>query len=112
MPTAWLLLAGAVLFNVASYVVYKRISGLPPQAWWPLFIGGQALGGLNTYFFARAIEDIELSIAYPLFSGACFALITLASVMLFAERLRTISVVGLLFVVVGIVLVAQGAARH
>jgi multidrug transporter EmrE-like cation transporter len=104
---AYIQLAGSVLFNVASYVVYKAIVGLPPRVWWPLFFVGLILGAINTFLFTRSIKLIELSVAYPVFSGACFALISLVSVMAFDEPLRRVNILGLLLVVVGIVLVTQ-----
>jgi small multidrug resistance pump len=68
---------------------------------------GLILGVINTFLFTRTIKLIELSVAYPVFSGACFALISLVSMMAFGEPLRRMNILGLLLVVVGIVLVTQ-----
>jgi multidrug transporter EmrE-like cation transporter len=107
MFRAYLELAGSVLFNVASYLVYKSIVGMAPRIWWPVFMAGLMLGAANTFLFARSIETIQLSIAYPVFSGACFALITLAAAIAFDERLLPINLLGIGLVMVGIVLATR-----
>jgi multidrug transporter EmrE-like cation transporter len=104
MALAYFELLGAVLLNVASYAVYKAIAGMAPQLWWPLFLAGLALGGANTFLFAQAIKDIRLSIAYPVFSGACFALIAVVAVVGFDERMLPVNILGLVLVVLGIIL--------
>jgi hypothetical protein len=54
---AYIQLAGSVLFNVASYVVYKAIGGLPPRVWWPLFFVGLILGAINALFSPNNFAD-------------------------------------------------------
>lgn len=103
---AYLLLLGAVLFNVGSYVVYRSIEGLPARAWWPLFCGGLALGAVNALLFVRAIVTVPLSVAYPVFSAASFAFIAVIAAAAFGERLQPINIVGLVVVIVGIALAA------
>jgi multidrug transporter EmrE-like cation transporter len=107
MFMACLLLVGSVLFNVASYAIYKAITGMVPSVWWPMFAFGLALGGINTFLFARSLKIIPLSVAYPVFSGACFALIALVSAMVFGERLSAGNVIGVGLVLAGIILVAR-----
>jgi multidrug transporter EmrE-like cation transporter len=107
MSRAYLELAGSVLFNVASYLVYKSIVGAASRIWWPLFIVGLILGATNTILFTRSIEAIQLSIAYPVFSGACFAFITLAAAIAFDERLLPINLLGIGLVMVGIILATR-----
>jgi multidrug transporter EmrE-like cation transporter len=103
---ASLLLLGAVLFNVGSYVVYRSIEGLPARYWWPLFCGGLALGALNAMLFVRAITTVPLSVAYPAFSAVSFALISVIAAAAFGEKLQPINIVGLVVVVIGVALAA------
>jgi multidrug transporter EmrE-like cation transporter len=70
MYPAYLGLAGAVAFNIASYLVYKSIADAAPHVWWPKFTVGLMLGGTNAFLFARSIKAIPLSVAYPVFTGA------------------------------------------
>jgi multidrug transporter EmrE-like cation transporter len=106
MIRAYLLLLGAVLFNAGSYALYRAIAGLAPRYWWPLFAAGLALGAVNALLFVRAIEVVPLSVAYPVFSAASFALIVLIAAAAFGEKLQPINLVGLVVVVVGIALAA------
>lgn len=108
MSAAHLQLAGAALLNVASYSIYKSIVGAAPATWWPMYLFGLLLGALNTFLFTRSLTAIPLSIAFPVFSGTSFALITLISTFAFGEQLRAATVVGLLMVVGGSFLVLRG----
>lgn len=107
MRGAYLQLAGAVLLNTASYLVYRGIAGLAPRAWWPLFLFGLLLGAANTYLFTRALEVIPLSIAFPVFSGACFVLVVLAGATAFHERVSPLNLVGVGIVLAGILLASR-----
>ena len=107
MRGAYLQLGGAVVFNVAAYVVYKSIADAVPRIWWPVFAVGLLLGAANTFLFARSIKAIPLSVAYPVFTGISFALITLAAALAFHERLSPIHLLGIGLVMIGIVLVTR-----
>ena len=107
MRGAYLQLGSAVFFNVAAYLVYKSIADAVPRIWWPIFAIGLLLGGANTFLFARSIKTIPLSVAYPVFAGTSFALITLAAALAFHERLLPLHLLGIGLVVAGIVLVTQ-----
>jgi multidrug transporter EmrE-like cation transporter len=107
MPGAYLQLGGAVLFNVAAYLVYKSIADAVPRIWWPTFAVGLVLGAANTFLFARSIKAIPLSVAYPVFTGTSFAFITLAAALAFHERLLPVHLLGIGLVVTGIVLVTR-----
>lgn len=103
----YLELGGAVLFNVAAYLVYKSIADAAPHVWWPKFAVGLMFGAVNTFLFARSIKAIPLSIAYPAFTGASFAFITLAAALAFHERLFPVQLVGIGLVMTGIVLATR-----
>ena len=107
MRGAYLQLGSAVLFNVASYLVYKSIADAVPRIWWPIFAVGLMLGAANTFLFARSIKAIPLSIAYPVFTGTSFVLITLAAALAFDERLSPLHLLGIGLVMTGIVLVTR-----
>jgi multidrug transporter EmrE-like cation transporter len=66
----------SIALNVASYLVYKSISNKQQSAaWFLIFTMGLLLGGLNVFFFTKALKYIRLNIAYPIFSGACIFII-------------------------------------
>ena len=106
-PAAYLGLGAAVVFNVASYLVYKLIADATPRVWWPGFAVGLMLGAANTFLFARSIKAIPLSVAYPVFTGASFAFITLAAAAAFHERLLPNHLLGIGLVLTGIVLATR-----
>ena len=107
MRGAYLQLGSAVFFNVAAYLVYKSIADAVPRIWWPIFAVGLMLGAANTFLFARSIKTLPLSVAYLVFTGTSFALITLAAALAFHERLLPLHLFGIGLVVTGIVLVTR-----
>jgi multidrug transporter EmrE-like cation transporter len=98
----------AVAFNVAAYVIFKGISSRANDTVWAaLFTLGLALGGVNVFFFTRALRDLNLAVAYPTFAGASVALIVLVSGLLFRERIDLTNIVGSAVVVLGIYLLTK-----
>jgi len=98
----------SIAFNVASYLLYKSISNKQGGIFWfIIFASGLILGGINVLFFTKALKDIELSIAYPVFSGACIFFMVLLSHVIFGERISVVNMVGAVVVVVGIALMSN-----
>ena len=98
----------SVAFNVASYLLYKSISNKQGDIlWFVIFASGLILGGINVLFFTRALKDIQLSIAYPVFSGACIFFMVLLSHVIFGERISVVNMVGAIVVAVGIALMSN-----
>jgi multidrug transporter EmrE-like cation transporter len=92
---------------VASYLVYKSIAQKPHNlSWSAIFIFGLILGGVNVYLFIKALKSINLSIAYPIFSGACLALMMISSHFIFGEKISGINIVGAIVIFGGIVLLS------
>ena len=106
MKYAYLFLS--VAFNVASYLLYKSIADKQSGGiiWISLFALGLVLGGINVLFFTKALKDIPLSIAYPVFSGACIFLMVLMSSTIFGERISASNVFGAAVIVAGIALIS------
>jgi multidrug transporter EmrE-like cation transporter len=98
----------SVAFNVASYLVYKSIAQRQHDfSWSVIFIFGLILGGINVYLFIKALKSINLSIAYPIFSGACLALIMILSHIVFEEKISSLNIIGTIVIFVGIVLLSN-----
>jgi multidrug transporter EmrE-like cation transporter len=64
-------------------------------------------GGINILFFTKALKDIPLSVAYPVFSGGCIFFMALLSHILFAERLSATHLIGAAVIVAGIALMSN-----
>jgi len=98
----------SVAFNVASYLLYKSIANEENSIFWVmLFALGLILGGINVLFFTKALKEISLSIAYPVFSGGCIFFMVILSHLIFGEKISTINMVGALVIVLGIALMSD-----
>ncbi len=98
----------SVAFNVASYLLYKSIANKQTDIlWFILFASGLILGGINIWFFTKALKDIQLSIAYPVFSGACIFFMVILSHFIFGEKINGVNVVGAFVIVAGIALMSN-----
>ena len=98
----------SVAFNVASYLLYKSISNKPSDIFWFIvFASGLVLGGINILFFTKALKDIHLSIAYPVFSGGCIFFMVILSHLIFGEKISVMNMVGASVIVVGIALMSN-----
>jgi multidrug transporter EmrE-like cation transporter len=103
----YLFLFLSIAFNVASYILYKYIAHRESGLSWILLFGfGLLLGGINVWFFTKALKDITLSIAYPVFSGGCIFFMLILSHLFFGERISLINMAGALVIVLGIALMS------
>jgi len=114
--TGWALVFAAALLNGGGSLLLKQsrlkaaeiadhsIGGLLFSPW---FIGGLACYGINVILFAKALEKLPVSIAYPVLAGASLALISFVAAMLFHEKLATIHWFGAALIVAGIILITR-----
>lgn len=97
---AWLLLGTTILLEVAGTTLMKLSAGF--TAFWPsvgVFVCyAAALAGI-----VLALEDLELSIAYAVWSGAGTALTTLVGITFFNEPVGVVKVLSVGLVLIGIV---------
>ena len=68
----------------------------------PFFITGLFFFSINFIIFSRAIEQIPISLAYPVFAGLGFILIAVFSNFLFQENLSAQQWIGMLIVLIGL----------
>ncbi|WEX91694.1 SMR family transporter (plasmid) [Sinorhizobium garamanticum] len=74
----------------------------------PGFAGGLAFYGINVVLFAKALDSMEVSVAYPILAGSGFAMLMVASRYIFGEPFHLHKWIGLAFVLVGIIFLARG----
>jgi multidrug transporter EmrE-like cation transporter len=100
------LLTGAVLFNVVANGFFKAGAEIPDLSFKKaIFIGaGLLIGLLNTLCYIKALEKIDLGIAYPVFSAASILLIGGISFFFFREALSVQKAVGLATICAGMLL--------
>jgi len=73
----------------------------------PWFIGGLTFYGINVILFAKALEKLPVSAAYPVLAGSGFSLLTFSAWWLFKERLMLHQYIGLAAILFGIFLLAK-----
>ena len=104
----YLFLTFAVLFNVSAYIIFKTISEKPNNLnWFIIFSIGLILGAINTFLFTKSLKEINLSIAYPVFSAASISLVILISVFIFNEKLNFVNIIGAFVIIIGIILLTR-----
>lgn len=93
----------------AAEMADQSLGGLLFSPW---FIGGLACYGINVILFAKALEKLPVSVAYPVLAGASLALISFFAAMLFHEKLSAIHWGGVVFIFVGIILITRPNPHH
>ncbi|MCH2240911.1 MAG: SMR family transporter [Aquabacterium sp.] len=109
---AWGLVLAAGVNSCIGNLLLKRSrmdapEGLLGLLLSPWFIGGLAFYGVNVVLFAKALDRLPVSRAYPVLAASGFVLLALASSALFAERLGAVHVAGMVLIVIGIALLGQ-----
>lgn len=72
------------------------------------FMAGLVFYGINVLLFAKALETIEVSVAYPVLAGTGFALLVVSSHYIFGETFHLYNWIGLGLVLAGIIFLVQG----
>jgi small multidrug resistance pump len=105
----WLFLAGAIGFEVAGTISIKLSEGftrLLPSVL--LFVFYAASFVALTF----ALKKIEVGVAYAVWSGVGTALIAAIGVVYFREAATALKFVSILLIVVGVVGLNLGGAKH
>lgn len=112
---------GTIFFTVYGQIVLKwRISGvgelpeltidkimfLTKLLFDPWIFSGFFAAFIASFFWMATMTKFDLSFAYPFMSGA-FVLVFILSVFLFQEIVTWQKVIGLLFIVIGIVITSR-----
>lgn len=92
----------AALFNVGLNVFFKLAGDAESPKKYVFLAVGLALGGGYAIFFARALEKIDLGLAYPLFAGASVVLTMLIGLFVFGESFQWTKGLGAALIVTGI----------
>lgn len=72
-------------------------------------VAGVILFGLNILFYVAALTRLNLSIAYPVMMAGGVLIVVSASVLYFQESLTIAQILGILFLMAGLVLVTHRA---
>ena len=104
----WILLALAIVAEITGTLSMKWASVSDGSTGFILML---VMITLSYIFLSFAVKKIALGVAYALWEGVGILLITLFSVMIFDETLKTMKIAGLTTLVAGIVLIKSGTRK-
>ena len=77
----------------------------------PWFISGLLFDAVNVILFAKSLERLPVSTAYPTLAAVGFTLLVLSASVIFGERLNQFQFSGLFFIVAGIFLLGYKSSN-
>ena len=96
----WIFLCLAILFEVAGTATMKLSNGLSkiiPSALMIVFY----ISSLS--FLTLALKNMEVSIAYTIWSGMGIVVITLIGFLYFGESVNIIKIISIVLIIIGVV---------
>ena len=99
----------AILFEFIGTTCMKLSDGFSHI---PYAIGTLTTYSLCFYFFALSLKTVNLNIAYATWGGLGIILAALVSYFYFHESISTPGVIGIVFIVVGVILCNFFGAGH
>lgn len=99
---SWAALAGAIVFEIVGTTFLSRsehITKLTPT------LAAVFFYGCSFYLLAQALRTLPLGVAYAIWGGLGIVLTAVVSVVYLKQRLDGITMVGIGFIVVGVVIV-------
>jgi small multidrug resistance pump len=105
--TAWLLLASAILCEVSATLALKRALDHP------VMYAVVAVGYIASFILlTRTLkEGLGIGLAYGVWAGCGVALAAIGSKVFFNEPLNGVMIVGITFIIGGVLLVELGASH-
>lgn len=73
----------------------------------PMILIGLLFFGLAFIGYSFVLSKLELSVAYPIMTGAGFAIVSLFSFILFGEMLNLAKILGMILIFIGIILLSR-----
>lgn len=109
----WVFVFGAAFNTSIANLLIKKSRLVPhsPDIWGllfsPWFMAGIAFYGISVLLFAKALEGLPVSLAYPAQAGMAFAMLTLFSGVFLHEPLSLLKISGIGVILAGMVMVAR-----
>ena len=105
--TAWLLLASAILCEVSATLALKRALDHP------VMYAVVAVGYVASFILlTRTLkEGLGIGLAYGVWAGCGVALAAIGSKVFFSEPLNGVMILGITFIIGGVLLVELGASH-
>jgi multidrug transporter EmrE-like cation transporter len=112
LASGWLLLLFAAVANAAANLLLKRSAtggtgeGVA-QYLTSYFLVGVALFAVNVLLYAKALQGIAVSIAYPILVGVGAVIVVVGSGVVFKESVSAAQLLGIGFIVAGVALIGR-----
>jgi small multidrug resistance pump len=103
----YLYLAVAICSEVAGTLALRYTHGFIKLVPSLIVIGAYSL---SFYMLSLALRNIPVGVAYAIWSGAGTAIVAIAGMVLFGERLTITTAAGLALIVVGVILIEMNLA--
>lgn len=97
---AWLLLAASVVAEVAGTIALRYADGLTRLA--PSVAVGVCYG-VAIWLMAIAVRHLEIGLTYAVWAGSGTALTAMLGVLWFGELATPLRIMGLVFIVLGVI---------
>jgi small multidrug resistance pump len=105
----WLLLAGAISTEVAGTLALRALAD--GFRWGPATVVGVGYS-VSFVLLALALRSVDVGPAYAIWSGVGTAGVAVLGVVLFAERINAVGVVGLVLIVAGVAVLSLSGSAH
>jgi small multidrug resistance pump len=95
-----LFLAGAIVTEIVATLSLKQSDGLSSAPW----VAATALGYVASFvLLSQALRDLQVGVAYAIWSAAGTAVVAVAGAALFGEPLGALKIASLALIVAGVV---------
>jgi small multidrug resistance pump len=105
----WVLLSFAIVFEVIGTIALRISKGF--EVLLPSIVVVLAYAA-SFLLMSRAVRSVPLSTAYAIWAAIGTALIAVAGIVLFSEKVNPLKVTGLALVIIGVVALNLGEAQH
>lgn len=106
----WLLIFFAGINSTFGNILLKKSQSAPDfisNIFNIYFFGGCFFYFLNVLLFAYALQELDVSKAYPVLVGTSFITLTSIGILYLNEEISIINMIGIFVVIVGIVLITR-----
>ena len=107
---AWLLVVLAGVLSTLGNLCLKKSSneaeGVFAILMHPFFLSGMFFYGINVVLFAKALQSLAVSKAYPVLAAVGFTSLSIAAFFIFKENLSPANYIGIMVILVGIFLLS------
>lgn len=109
---AWIFLLVAAVNSTIGNLLLKKSRLVDPAGGFldmllqPYFIAGLVFYGINVILFAKSLEVLKVSVAYPILATSGFALLIISAHVVIGEQLTLRQYVGVLVLIAGMFLMA------